>query len=146
CSGKASTPASARARLDAPPARPYLAYVSTASDATFQHVALAPLDSPAGAAYVSPLACARVHIGGDRGVCLRPTSETNEGKPVTRWWADVFDVRFTRLQRFALTGPPSRVRVAADGRLAASTVFEQGHSYAENGFSTRTTIFDLESQ
>src|SRR4029450_11562453 len=37
----------------------------------------------------------------------------------------------------------SRVRVTADGRHAAATVFESGHSYAEHGFSTRTTLLDL---
>ncbi len=44
-----------------------------------------------------------------------------------------------------LTGPPSRARVSRDGRLGAVTVFESGHSYAEAGFSTRTTILDLAS-
>ena len=35
------------------------------------------------------------------------------------------------------------MRVSPDGRLAAATVFESGHSYAEHGFSTRTTLYDL---
>jgi Tol biopolymer transport system component len=35
------------------------------------------------------------------------------------------------------------VRVSPDGRFAAATVFESGHSYAERGFSTRTTLYDL---
>jgi Tol biopolymer transport system component len=47
------------------------------------------------------------------------------------------------VKRFPLTGEPSRVRVAPDGRFAAATVFESGHSYAEHGFSTRTTLYDL---
>ncbi|MEO7274976.1 MAG: hypothetical protein ABIX28_24940 [Vicinamibacterales bacterium] len=33
--------------------------------------------------------------------------------------------------------------MSADGALAAVTVFESGHSYAEAGFSTRTSIVDL---
>jgi hypothetical protein len=32
--------------------------------------------------------------------------------------------------------------VSPDGRRAGITVFEHGHSYAEGGFSTRTTIVD----
>ena len=44
--------------------------------------------------------------------------------------------------RVPLTGVPSRTRVSPDGRWAAATVFEHGHSYAEDGFSTRTTIMD----
>jgi Tol biopolymer transport system component len=37
---------------------------------------------------------------------------------------------------------PSRTRVSPDGHWAAATVFEHGHSYAEDGFSTRTSIVD----
>src|SRR5262249_15901871 len=58
-------------------------------------------------------------------------------------WGEVFDAQFHQLQRFALSGEPSRVRVSPDGRLAAATVFESGHSYAEHGFSTKTTLYDL---
>jgi hypothetical protein len=45
--------------------------------------------------------------------------------------------------RLALTGVPSRVRVSPDGRRAGITVFEEGHSYAEHGYSTRTTLIDM---
>ena len=41
-----------------------------------------------------------------------------------------------------LTGPPSRTRLSPDGRRAAFTVFDEGHSYADGVFSTRTTIVD----
>src|SRR6185503_21216378 len=61
----------------------------------------------------------------------------------TEWWAEIFDPGFHRLKRFSLSGEPSRVRVSPDGRFAAATVFESGHSYAEHGFSTRTTLYDL---
>jgi hypothetical protein len=60
-------------------------------------------------------------------------------------WAQVFDERFERRQRFPLTGLPSRLRLSPDGRRAAATVFTSGHSYNERGFATTTTIFDLES-
>jgi hypothetical protein len=129
-------------RLTAPPVKPYLAYVSVAGDSTFHRLSLAPLGD-VRRAFVSPLACDRMYVGGDRGVCLTSTSDVDQGKPVMRWWASVFDDRFAPLQKFPLSGPPSRVRVSSDGRRAAATVFEEGHSYAENGFSTRTTIFDL---
>ena len=144
CSGRAADPP-ARARLSAPPERPFLAYLSVAGADTFHRLSLAPLGSAAGAAFVAPLTCERVHLGGGRGVCLTSASDGAGGKPVTRWWADVFDDRFERRHRFPLSGPPSRVRVSPDGRHAAATVFEGGHSYAENGFSTRTTILDLEN-
>jgi hypothetical protein len=41
-----------------------------------------------------------------------------------------------------LTGAPSRTRLSPDGRRAAFTVFDEGHSYADGVFSTRTTIVD----
>ena len=78
--------------------------------------------------------CERVYVAANRGVCLTVEGTTN--------YADVFDDGFTRLHRIKLTGIPSRTRVSADGRRAAITVFETGHSYVEAGFSTRTTILD----
>jgi hypothetical protein len=56
-----------------------------------------------------------------------------------------FDRTFTTRHTFPLTGPPIRARVSADGRRAAFTVFERGHSYADESFSTRTTILDIAS-
>jgi hypothetical protein len=42
-----------------------------------------------------------------------------------------------------MSGMPSRVRLSSDGRLAAMTAFVEGHSYAQGGFSTATTLDDL---
>jgi len=114
-------------------------FVSVASDETFHRVSIAGLSDPSAAAFITPLSCLRVYSGGNRGICL--TSTVEEIK--TNWWAQIFDERFQPLQRLPLTGEPSRVRVSPDGHLAAATVFESGHSYADHGFSTRTTIVDL---
>jgi hypothetical protein len=114
-------------------------FISQASDETFRHVVTAPLDAPDGARYVTPLMCDRVHFAGSRGVCLA-TEEQPGGKPAYRGY--VFDEHFARLHTVPLTGPPSRTRVSPDGRRAAITVFETGHSYADDVFSTRTTIVD----
>ncbi len=46
---------------------------------------------------------------------------------------------------FDLAGAPSRTRMSADGTLAATTVFVSGHSYSAPGFSTRTSIIDVQS-
>src|SRR5205814_9937557 len=121
------------------PAKPQLMFVSVANDDTFHRVKVAALDAPGDGAFVTKLSCLRVYFGGNRGICL--TSATDAS--ATRWWAELFDSEFRQLQRFPLTGEPSRVRVSPDGRFAAATVFESGHSYAEHGFSTRTTIYDL---
>jgi hypothetical protein len=114
-------------------------FVSVANDDTFHKVEVAGLSAPGDGAFVTDLSCLRVYFGGDTGICL--TSTTTASK--TEWWAELFDARFQQLQRFPLSGEPSRVRVSPDGRLAAATVFENGHSYAEHGFSTRTTLYDL---
>ncbi len=116
-------------------------FVNMASDDTFHRVAIADLSAPSGGMFLTPLTCDRVYFGGHRGICLTSTMTG----VVTTWWADVFNEQFETLSRVPLTGAPSRVRVAPDGTLAAATVFESGHSYADHGFSTRTTIFDLSS-
>jgi hypothetical protein len=128
-----------RLRLDSPPSRPQLMFVSVANDDTFHKVGIAALNRPAGGAFVTDMSCLRVYSGGDIGLCLTSTT----GGSTTEWWAELFDAQFHQVQRFPLSGEPSRVRVSPDGRLAAATVFESGHSYAEHGFSTRTTLYDL---
>jgi len=132
----------AHPRLAAAPDGPSLMFVSVASDDTFKHVLLSPLATPNAGAFVTPLVCERVYFAGHRGLCLAEAPDAD--LPVTIW-AQVFDDRFERRQRFPLTGLPSRLRLSPDGRRAAATLFSSGHSYAEHGFATTTTIFDLES-
>jgi hypothetical protein len=128
-----------RALLPGPPDRPFLMYVSLMPDDTFKRVVLAPLGSPDGARYATPLTCDRVYFAGSRGLCL--VSEIRS-PDVASHLAMVFDEQFNVLHTIALTGPPSRTRLSADGHRAAFTVFDEGHSYAEGVFSTRTTIVD----
>jgi dipeptidyl aminopeptidase/acylaminoacyl peptidase len=75
-------------------------------------------------------------MAGGRGACLRQDPATS------KYSLEIFDDTFAVRHRVPLTGVPSRTRVSSDGRWAAATVFEHGHSYAEDGFSTRTTIVD----
>jgi Tol biopolymer transport system component len=126
-------------RLTALPAKPRLMFVSVANDDTFHTVEVASLIRPDDGAFNTGLSCLRVYFGGATGICLTSTTDG----PKTEWWAELFDAQFRSLQRFGLSGEPSRVRVSPDGRLAGATVFESGHSYAEHGFSTRTTLYDL---
>ncbi len=124
-------------RLAAPPARPLLMVQSTRSDTSFRKLMIAPLSAPDGASYETPLSCDRVYFSGMRGVCLAV-----EGDILKRNVAHIFDETFVPRHTVRLTGLPSRTRLSPDGRLAAITVFEHGHSYAEDGFSTRTSIVD----
>lgn len=129
----------AKPLLPAPPARPFLMFISLVPDEAFKHVVIAPLDAPDGARYVTPLQCDRVYYAGSRGLCLTAATD----RPgVASYVARVFDEHFTQLHTMTLTGPPSRTRLSPDGRRAAFTVFDEGHSYADGVFSTRTTIVD----
>ena len=123
--------------LASPPARPYVMFRSLIPGPSWGRVALAPLGSPDGSRYVTALTCERVHFAADRGVCL-----TVEAALVPTYTARLFNDRFELLSTIPLTGLPSRARISPNGRWAAVTVFEQGHSYAEAGFSTRTTLID----
>ena len=55
----------------------------------------------------------------------------------------VFDRDFKVVRTIGLAGLSSPVRVSPDGRYAATTTFVTGDSYAQAGFSTRTTFLDL---
>jgi hypothetical protein len=139
--------------LDAMTRPPFAMIRSLIADDTHGKVAVVPLSAPAGpdaqaARAVAPhvrlmttLSCERVFYAAGRGVCLTLGAEGMR----TTYAAEFFDASFQITGRAALTGVPSRVRLSPDGRLAGVTVFEQGHSYAEQGFSTRTTIFDAAS-
>jgi hypothetical protein len=120
--------------------KPQLVFRSTDLDSVYGRVAVAALDDPGGPRAVTGLACERVDFNGERGVCLR----SHRGV-LTTYDAVVFDSRFRALRKFKLAGGPSRVRIRADGRVAAYTVFIAGHSYARGSFSTRTAFVDTDS-
>jgi len=89
----------------------------------------------------APLSCERVHYAAGWGVCM----VTDESRMPVRYSAYVFDRSFVKGPDIALTGPPIRARISPDGRRGALTVFERGHSYADEEFSTRTTVVDTAS-
>jgi uncharacterized repeat protein (TIGR01451 family) len=101
-------------------------------------VGIVPLDRPAGPRTLTGLSCDRVHFASGRGLCL----STGASFPPVEY-ALVFGADFTVTHEIPLNGLPSRARVSPDGRFGAATVFVAGHSYAEAGFSTVTTIIDM---
>jgi uncharacterized repeat protein (TIGR01451 family) len=130
-----------------PPAGPALLFTNFSDDRDHRYrTALVSLDAPEGVRGLTAMACQRVHFAGARGVCL---GEGGGFAPleddVIATHAYVFDSDFTIAHDVSLGGFPSRVRVSPDGRYAAVTVFVAGHSYAEAGFSTETTLINLES-
>ncbi len=141
CGRAGGTDPSRTVLLSSEPKPPYLMFISVASDDTHQHVSLTPIDALDSGRFVTPLSCERVYYSGARGICLN----SKTAGPNRTHFADLFDSEFHTTGRVSLTGPPSRVRVSSNGRRAAATVFEEGHSYAQEGFSTRTTIIDLDA-
>ena len=120
------------------PAAPFVLVRSLIADGTHGRLGVVPLSAPDGARFMAPLTCERVFLAAGRGVCLTLGADGMR----TTYTAEVFDASYAVRGRVPLTGVPSRVRVSPDGRRAAVTVFEEGHSYAEHGFSTRTTMID----
>jgi hypothetical protein len=108
---------------------------STVPDDTFGKVAFVPVEHPDGPWSVTNISCDRVYFQRGRGVC-----EALDGSFIPPYVFFVFDEQFTIGVKRPLAGVPSRARISPDGRRAALTVFQSGHSYAEGGFSTATTI------
>ena len=59
---------------------------------------------------------------------------------VTNYGVTMLDARLAPVGSSDLAGPPSRVRMSADGSMVATTVFVSGHSYSAPSFSTQTVI------
>jgi hypothetical protein len=131
----ARRPALAAGRAEHLPDGPGLLFLHTQGDA-FRRVAWTTADRPEGTAHISDLQCQRVYFAAGRGLCVG-TSFTGG--------ASVFDRDLRSIHQLAAAGLASRARVSADGRYGSMTFFVHGDSYADAGFSTRTTIIDMAS-
>jgi WD40-like Beta Propeller Repeat len=120
--------------------RPALLFRSTTLGDAYGRLAFVSLDHPDSSPAVSDMRCDRVYFAAGRGVCLTARRGVS-----TTYESIIFDAAFQRLFTVSLRGTPSRVRVSADGRVAAITVFVSGHSYAAAGFSTHTSMIDLQT-
>jgi hypothetical protein len=119
------------------PGEPQLLYRETAPGTDYGRMAMVPLADPGGAAEMTGLHCERIAYAGGRGLCL-----TADRGFATTYRAYTSGDDLQPQHEFPLDGIPSRARLSPDGRRAAMTVFVSGHSYADGGFSTQTTIFD----
>jgi hypothetical protein len=113
---------------------------STELGAGYGRVAAVPWATPTAARIVTPIECERIDYAAGSGVCL-----SADRGVFTTYHAIVFDDRFQPRYTIPLNGPPSRVRVAPDGKIAGVTVFVTGHSYAAGSFSTQTMLIDLQT-
>lgn len=105
------------------------------------HLAFAPLDDLEHGRVVTSILAERVHAAGDACVCLGPFLAANGSATPG---AFLLDARLRLVRTLELPGVPSRVRVSADGTIAAATCFVSGDAYDVAGFSTRTTVFTLD--
>ena len=92
------------------------------------------------------LVCRRIYLAAGIGLCLSEGGGTATlDDDVIATHAYVFGPDFQITHDVSLGGFPSRVRISADGHYGATTVFVSGHSYADAGFSTETTLINLET-
>jgi WD40-like Beta Propeller Repeat len=137
----ARPPAPPPGALEAPGMpRPPVAFRYTGPGDAYGRLVTADLGAPARDETVTVLQCDRLDVAAGHGVCLAARRGV-----FTTYEAILFDAGFRARHTLPLSGVPSRTRVSPDGRLAAMTVFESGHSYAAGQFSTRTTIVDFET-
>ncbi|WP_375422900.1 hypothetical protein [uncultured Friedmanniella sp.] len=114
---------------------PRVVFRNTQLGADYAHLALVPLDNPAGPRAVTPLSCQRVYATAHAGVCVTETRGMAPSYGITTLDAQLQPTRST-----VLTGEPSRARMSRDGSLVSTTTFVAGHSYASTSFSTSTII------
>jgi WD40-like Beta Propeller Repeat len=139
---RGSTSAPERAELvDSVPDAPVILFRDASPGPLYGRIAVVTLSRPASPRRIAPISCERVHYAAGWGVCMM----TDESRLPARYSAFIFDRSFQRHHTVTLTGPPIRARVSPDGRRAALTVFEQGHSYADAVFSTRTIVLETSS-
>jgi len=121
--------------------RPHLVVRNTEAGPSYGHLALVPLQDPAGPRAILPTTCERAYATGQGGICLHAADG-----PMTSYRALLLDADLSESANLELGGLPSRARVSAEGGYAASTVFVAGHAYTDAGFSTETLIYDLRSR
>ena len=130
-----------------PPAGPTLLFANLVSSGSTHRnrAAVVPLELPEGPRAMTRLSCQRIYFAGGHGLCLGEGGGTAPLEDdVLATHAYVFGADLQIGRDIPLGGFPSRVRVSPDGRYGAVTVFVSGHSYADAGFSTETTLLSLE--
>jgi hypothetical protein len=119
---------------------PHLVVRNTQVGPSYGKVGLIPLDDPAGPRAIVDVSCERISATAAGAVCLQQVPGL-----LTSYRAVFLDSRLRPTGGQDLGGVPSRARMSADGRYAASTVFVTGHAYTDAQFSTQTVITDLVS-
>jgi hypothetical protein len=133
-------PALATIPLDAVANVPRIVFRNTALGAGYGKVAMVPLSAPSGPRALTTTACDRVFAASGHTLCL-----ASDPGVVTTYTAKAWADSGGPATDLPLHGIPSRARLSDDARLAATTSFVSGDSYAQAGFSTRTIVTNLQS-
>jgi Tol biopolymer transport system component len=106
----------------------------------YAHASLSSLDDQA-TRVTTGLVCERLYFAGKRGICLTSRVNAIGGNS---YKVTITDDAFKPKRKLTAAGIPIRARVSPDGRWGATTGFVVGHSYADDKFSTKTVIIDME--
>ena len=136
----AAAPAQSTVAQAAVETGPRIVFRNSALGPAFGEVAMVPLAQPKSARALTGRQCDRVFATADRTLCL-----ASDRGIVTTYSASVYAKGASTPQGLQLTGSPSRARLSSDGRLASTTSFVAGDSYAATSFSTRTVVTRLAS-
>jgi dipeptidyl aminopeptidase/acylaminoacyl peptidase len=82
-----------------------------------------------------------VYASDDRTLCLAADRGV-----VTTYSATVLGPGLEPVRELPLTGSASRARLSADGTLAATTAFVNGHGYSSSSFVTETLVTRLDGE
>ena len=136
----AALPSASPESVAAIEAQPHVLFRNLSTAAQAGYVALAPLGDPSGPRQITGYPCRRLYMAAGHGLCLAEQADDPFGTP---YRARFFGPDFKTTRELPLAGLPSRARVSPDGTLGSATVFVNGDSYAGGAFSTRTTLFDM---
>jgi hypothetical protein len=112
-----------------------------AGGSIYAHAALASVDQPSRGRVTTNLVCERVYYAADSSLCLTSQQNVLGGNYYS---ATITGPNFRQRHKLRVAGIPIRARISPDGRLGASTGFVTGHSYADDNFSTKTVLIDME--
>ena len=117
---------------------PRIVFRNTAIGPAYGRVAMVSLTNPGGPRALTATSCDRVFVARARTLCL-----ASDPGVVTTYTAKTFVDADGPTQDLPLSGIPSRARLSDDAKLAATTSFVSGDSYAAASFSTRTIVSEI---
>jgi hypothetical protein len=133
-----NAPTQSTAPLDRIANGPRIVFRNTAIGPNYGRVAMVSLADPGGPRALTSSSCDRVFVASGHTLCL-----ASDPGVVTTYTAKAWADSGGPVIDLPLTGLPSRARLSGDAKLAATTSFVSGDSYAAGNFSTRTVVTTL---